>query len=569
MKSDRGSRVFVLGFDGATFDLIDRLVHEGELPHFAQLLEGSVHGRLLSTVPPISAPAWTSFATGVNPGKHGIFGFTKKMPDSYRVRFVTGRDSRWPPVWRLLSDEGKRVVVLNVPMTYPPTAVNGVLISGLDAPSTTVPFTYPAEMKNEVLSVVPDYRIGMHLGGVLHSQRRRLQALDDIHRDIDNRLKLTLYLAHRCAWDFFVVKFNNPDLAQHHFWRYMDPHHPRFTPEARAEFKRAIEDVYKHLDRVLASIGGILGSDTVLVVLSDHGAGPRSGKSFRINEWLRRQGLLSTVPRKNGSFLRNAKREGAELLLPMLLRYVPPRVKDRIRAALPDTLSKMATHFKFPNLDWSVTYAYGAEINGIRFNLKGRDPAGIIEGTRELETLERRVIDGLLLERDPETGTRVFEAVFRREEIYHGEASDGAPDLILVPKDYQYAISNRLSRRAENGRGPVTHEPHWRGTSGRHRPEGILIIQSPDGGKRGERITGPCLMDIVPTILYRMGVPIPPDLDGRVLTEVFEADFLRENPICHADQGLGGTWQPQPGEIYSPEEAKNIERMLRGLDYID
>ena len=569
MSSEGSDRVFVLGLDGATFDLIDSLIDKGRLPQFARLLRESVRGPLASTTPPISAPAWTSFATGVNPGKHGIFGFTKKLPESYEVRFVTARDSQWAPIWWLLSERDRRVVVVNVPMTYPPTAVNGIMISGLDAPSVAAPFIYPAEMKKEILDVVPEYQISMHLGGALHNEKRRLRALENIHRDINNRLKLTLHLARNHPWDLFVVKFNNPDLVQHHFWRYMDPQHPQFDPRARGEFRNAIYDVYEHLDQVLAHVMAMLGPETMLVVLSDHGAGPRMARSFRINEWLRREGLADTVSRQTVSPLKRMKRDGIELLLPLLLRYVPPRMKNRIRQVLPNTLSKVASHFKFPDLDWSRTYAYGAEINGVRFNVKGRDPAGIIDPERELESLKQRVIDGLQAECDPESGTPIFEAVLRREEIYQGAASDEAPDLILVPRDYHYAISNRLFRQSDNGVGIVVNEPHWRGTSGRHRPEGILVIRSERGGEAGKTIEGARLVDIVPTILYRMNLPIPPDLDGKVLTEAFEPAYLGAHPVRCADRGVEGMWESQPGEVYSPEETQKIEEMLKGLNYIE
>src|SRR3972149_2608030 len=255
-------KVFVLGLDGATPDIMMPMIERGELPAFEEMIRRGGYGRLQSTIPPISPPAWTAFATGKNPGK--------------------------------------KVILINVPMTYPPKPVNGLLVSGLDTPDIHSDFTYPAVLKQEILSKFPEYRINLHLGGYLQTDRRRKKALQMIFDSIETRYRVACYLMDNYPWDFFIVKFNNPDIVQHHFWKYMDPDHPEYQADSCEEFKKAIFTVYKQLYRVAASIMKRLDPKTTLVVLSDHGAGPRINKTVYLHECLRNNGYLSTVWDTNG-----------------------------------------------------------------------------------------------------------------------------------------------------------------------------------------------------------------------------------------------------------------------------
>jgi len=162
--SNKERKVFCVGLDGATFDLIRPWVAAGELPHLEKIMQGGVWGELESVIPPISAPAWTSFMTGKNPGKHGIFGFTKQKRGSYEERFVNRQLIKSETLWKGLGDSGKKVIVVNVPITYPPEEVNGCLVSGMDAPSTKSPYAYPPELREKINRVTGGkYRIHLHL----------------------------------------------------------------------------------------------------------------------------------------------------------------------------------------------------------------------------------------------------------------------------------------------------------------------------------------------------------------------------------------------------------------------
>ena len=133
MKNVR--KVICIGLDGATFDLIRPWLSKGKLPNIGRIIKDGVWGELESVIPPVSAPAWTSFMTGKNPGKHGIFGFKKEKQGTYEELFVNRKLIKSETLWKCLSDVGKKVIVINVPLTYPPEEINGYLMSGMDTPS--------------------------------------------------------------------------------------------------------------------------------------------------------------------------------------------------------------------------------------------------------------------------------------------------------------------------------------------------------------------------------------------------------------------------------------------------
>jgi Type I phosphodiesterase / nucleotide pyrophosphatase len=160
-------RLLIIGLDGATFDVITPWAQEGKLPNLRKLLENGAHGALKSTIPPMSPPAWTSFMTGKNPGKHGVFDFTARKPYSYDIEFVNARWRRAETIWKIMSEEGKRICVLGVPFTYPPEAVNGVMISGIDTPATggiaDATAFHPKALYHEIAANLGGYLISPNL----------------------------------------------------------------------------------------------------------------------------------------------------------------------------------------------------------------------------------------------------------------------------------------------------------------------------------------------------------------------------------------------------------------------
>src|SRR6266850_3681910 len=217
------AKIVMLGLDGATFDLILPWVQAGKLPHLARLLNTGIAGTLRSTIPPMSPPAWNSFMTGTNPGKHGIYDFTGRTSHSYETHFINASWRRAPTLWRHLSQAGKRVAVLSVPFTYPPEKVNGLMVSGMDAPGVAGlvdrSATYPPDLYDDINRNIGDYPMGPNLFAYTDPG----EMVDAALRTIDKKTAAARYLYKQEEWDFFMLVLGETDAASHRFWRFCDP----------------------------------------------------------------------------------------------------------------------------------------------------------------------------------------------------------------------------------------------------------------------------------------------------------------------------------------------------------
>ncbi len=560
-------KVFILGFDGATFDIIKPMIEGGELPALSRLMrEGSYCG-LNSTIVSNSAPAWTSFATGKNPGKHSITGFFRLVPNAYELKLLNGLDNKSKAMWDVAGENKKRSIVMNIPMTYPPRQINGLLISGLDTPSLSCDFTYPVDLKEELLGAVPDYKINLHLGGYLHNNKKRKKAIDVMLSCIQARERAVLYLMEKYPWDLFAVRFNSPDNVQHQFWRFMDPTHPYHEPDSPKELKTAVFSIYRELDRVTASIMDHLDTNSTLIIMSDHGAGPRTNRTVRLNAWLQSLGYLQSkaAKRRGKRYLYKTMERG----LAIFLRRVPPELKQWIVKMSPGAVSKTWTYFRFPNIDWEKTRAFVSETEGIRINLKGKYPKGAVESD-EYETIREHIIGEIKKLRDPSTGEAVFQDVFRREEAFQGPYVGDFPDIIALTTKDQYNISIKIGESRGKGGTPsfIAEEDHWRKVSGSHRREGVFIICGPDV-KKGQQTLTAEIVDVAPTALHVLGLPVPSDMDGRVIEEVFTEEHVLKHPVAYQDVEKEEGHLGDRGDDYTDDEREELVDHLRGLGYIE
>lgn len=556
-------KVICIGLDGATFDLIQPWVSEGKLPNIRKIMQEGVWGELESVIPPISAPAWTSFMTGKNPGKHGIFGFKKEKQGTYEELFVNRKLIKSETLWKCLSDNRKKVIIINVPLTYPPEEVNGCLVSGMDTPSTKSPFTYPPQLKEEINKITQGkYLIHQHFGGYLTNNKRKKQALEEILSAIDIRTYIAEYLMQKYPWDFFMIKFDNPDQVQHYFWKDMN--------DENSIFKDAILKIYQHLDNILGKFLKYLDEDSNLIVISDHGAGPVIGKRIYINEWLRRKGMLYTKDNFGGK-RRNVRNRLRKLLMQSLVKLyfqagkvISHRLRERLGIPLPMIKASLFS-FTHVNTDWSKTKAYfGGNLNAVYINVEGRRPDGIVKLGEEYEQVREEIIHGLKYLVDPDDGQPVFEHVYKREEVYHGSLLDEAPDILVIPRNFSdYTMGKEI---LNNNRKPVIdYQPSQKGVTGNHRLNGILLAY----GKcirKGEQIKDAKIIDLFPTIYHMFGLQIPADIDGKTLDTIFAPEWLAENPIRFSDTATG--IKETKEDVYSKEDEAEIRERLKGLGYI-
>jgi predicted AlkP superfamily phosphohydrolase/phosphomutase len=566
-------KIVIIGLDSATWDLLGPWSAKGLLPNLARLVSSGVSGGLESAIPPLTPPAWTSFMTGKNPGKHGIFYFLEPQPGSYAMRYANAGSRRSKTFFGQLSEAGLEVGSVNIPFTYPPEPVNGFQISGMDTPSEKSAFIHPPALREELEKVVGKLRFDITHLGFMSTNARRSQVLAEMEQ-VDNQwTQIGLYLLDKHPADLMMFTFMSIDTVQHHFWQYMDPAHFMYDATGAVQFKDAILQVYQRLDAAIGKFLERLPDETTVMVVSDHGGGPVSDRVVYLNRFLAQQGLLKYRVEKR-SALGQAKQRVVRLAYNLLSGTLGPDQKKFLAGLLPGMREKFeGAYSSFANIDWSATKAYCSEIlaspPSIWINRKNEKPAGIVSD-EEYEPLLAFLTEKLGELKDPRTSEAVVSRVYRRDELFHGPFAKEAPDLIL---DWwsENAFSVRPSFPEEGDKPPVQIKPRapvpgpeWGGT---HRKSGILIMRGKPF-KQGARIEGARLMDMAPTLLHLMGHKVPDDMDGRVLTEAFEAEFAQQHAAQYAESSTGAGGDAE-SKSYSAEEAAQIEARLKALGYID
>ena len=571
--SDFNRRLVIIGLDGATFDLIQPWMAQGHLPNLQRLMAEGSWGPLASVVHPFTAQAWTSMVTGVQQGKHRVFDFWERDFSTYGFRLMNASHRAWPALWNLLNRAGRQVIVVNVPQTYPPEPVQGVMISGRDTPGLGAEYTYPPQLKAELdhisstpYVIVPDdWR---------WTQRGRPDlARAELLREVQVRFDTALHLMDTQPWDLLFFVTSAPDGAAHFFWKYHDPTHPLYDPAEAARYGDTLLEVYRRCDE---RIGELLARvekepDVNVLVVSDHGQGPLGAQAVHLNLWLAGQGLLhfrtghdeSTVGERIAIVASHAAQRGKE----WLYSRVGFQTLTKLRRWWPDSLrTRLGAETFFPGVDWRHTRAFSEELRGnIWINLAGRDPHGIVQPGEEYEALRDQIIADLPKLVDPTTGQRPVRRVWRREELFNGPYLDRFPDLI-VEGDYADVFKSRGEYRGRSAARQLSHEELNRiWITGCHRANGIFIAWGPDV-QAGVRLSGARLIDVAPTALHLLGQPAPVEMDGRVLAAVLrDPQAVDQHSTTLAELGFA-----RAGDAveFSDAEAEYVRERLAGLGYL-
>lgn len=534
-------RLLIIGLDGATFDVIQPLMDAGRMPALKAFVDAGAAGVLHSTKPPITPAAWTTFMTGKGPGRHGIVDFEKYDPRSHTLSFNSTFEIREKTLWELLSEKGLRVGSINVPMTYPPRPVNGFMISGFETPSINAEFTWPRELKREILREIPNYNYRTNwrrkaFGGLAMLKEN----LDYICKSFDQGWQLTRYCGEHYGWDVLMVVFKLVDNLQHKAWKYLDR---RYQSRYPREAELAAQ-CFERLDEVLARLFAYAESHgATVMIMSDHGHGSLDGKA-QPNLLLRNWGYLS---------LHSPWHQAAQRAEHWLHRLTKGKV-TRFEQGGRGIERELA-------IDWNRTRAcvMHAGIYGFLYiNLKGRSPVGIVDPS-EYEALREEIAERLraaeITDREGRR-LRIFPDVYKTEELYgcaRDESSD-MPDLLLSPEPGLAVI------RKIRGNHPVRWCTQAR-LEGTHRAEGIMALGGPNV-RRGVRVEGN-IVDMTPTALAMLGLRVPGDMEGRVLKDAFTIapTVEREPPVRKLME--------EHAEVYSDKDRRVLEQRLSELGYLE
>ncbi|HWP43938.1 MAG TPA: alkaline phosphatase family protein [Blastocatellia bacterium] len=535
-------KTVIIGLDGATFDIITPLARSGRLAVLSRLMSEGSSAPLRSTILPNSFPGWSSCTTGTSEGMHGIFSPFIKNASSYGVRAMSGRDIMTRTVWDILSQQGGRSIVVNVPTTYPPEPLNGLMVTGMLTPGPESDFTYPATLKAEILSRFPEYIIEPRRNPDKHARAEEFRRATEMH------LGATRFLMESGEWDFLMVVFSVLDRAQHDYWADMDTSHPRHDPAAPREFREFIYSTYEQLDAALGQLIERLPADARVFVVSDHGFCSELYE-VRVNELLDASGLLafkSPLSRRSRARLKSIKEKVARRLVP-----------DRNTGNVLDRKVAYGSAF-LDEIDWSRTRAFFAQDKGVWVNLAGRESSGIVPES-EYDAVIEEARAAILDLCSAEDGSRVFESALRREEVFSGLWSSRLPDLVMIPARDEYVYNERPGY----GETIVPADS----TTGTHSRDGIFIAWG-RGIKAGTSFqTQPHLRDVGPTALASLGCALTTDMDGRVLGEVFKDSIeitRRGSSYRQLDEGAG-----DGSSVYDAREEAALKERLRALGYIE
>jgi predicted AlkP superfamily phosphohydrolase/phosphomutase len=550
-------KLVVIGLDGGTFNAIDPLIEENKLPNIERIIKEGVRGNLLSTIPPVTGPAWASFMTGKSPQSHGLYDFVKPLPNDYKRQIVSYKDIRSKTIWSILSEYGKKLGVINVPVTYPPPEVNGFLISGMLTPSIESQFTYPISLSNELQSKYGEYILD--IWWQKYGRNRVKNFIQDLTNCTVQRQKITLDLMGSKEWDFFMTVFSGTDRIQHSLWQYLFPENRNSLSKKEKQVRELIIFYYQQIDKSIGEIFNFINSRANLLIMSDHGFGPLRGK-FYLNKWLEEIGLLSYDKRKIKKFRLKSS------IIPALRQIIrvadPLNVRNKIISKMSNNSGRMSPYNFLDCIDWSKTKAYAASNTeqGLYINLAGREPQGIVKPGRDSNEVREKIIKELKNLVDPEKKERFVSEVYKKEEIYSGPFVNRAPDIIFFLKGGQYIADVQP-------RNYLFEELSWKTGTGTHRMEGIFIAFG-EGIKKGIRIKRARIIDLAPTILNMMNTPIPIDMDGKVLEEIFTDEYIKDHPSQYAEETENDFTGNEENYLPSQEEAELVEEKLQDLGYL-
>jgi len=550
-------KVVILGIDGATLDILGPWAERGGLPNLARVLEGGAHGKLRSTIPPYSAQAWVSMMTGKSPARHGVVDFFEQDANRTFRGYASSTLISGEAIWDTLGRHSRRVGIVNVPLTYPPLPVNGYMVSGFMTPKGRDDYTYPRELREEILGVTGEYdpdpwdplTPAKDLGSFVHW--------------LDIAERAARYLEEKHPADLNISVIQVLDQLQHLFWDALANQEARTEPQMRKAWP-LIQRCYETMDAAIGYRLDRLAEGTILLLVSDHGF-QAVNTWFNANRWLADQGFLrfseGQVGRTKSTLARiGLSRESIKALIRRVDRFGLRRHVGRLTRA---TISRKLGETLAVPIDWPQTVAYSGTrtSEGIYINLKGREPHGIVEPGDEYEEARTRIMESLSALVDPSTGQPVVSAVYRREDVHSGEHLGLMPDIFFSLDDKPYLVSDSTTTTRVFDPIPKDY------VQGRHHSQGLFAAFGTHIAAGG-KVENANIVDIAPTVLYAMDLPIPTDMDGRVLKEAFTEEYVQAHPIRYEEPVVGGRKGAPPTVEYTEREQEAMQRRLKGLGYV-
>lgn len=459
-------RVAVIGLDGIPWHILNKLLEYNAMPNLRKIIKNSLRGVLKSTVPPWTPPAWTSITTGVNPGKHGVFGFVK-LTKNYNTRIINSLDVHYPRIHEMVALAGLKSVCINLPLTYPIAKINGVtVISDWMSPNLTF---YPRSIE----SYVKDY----HPYTISHLHK----APNYFYRLLNEcylRVKAVNSIMEELNWNLFLVVYSEPDNVMHEDYR------------GTINGNRIILRIFRKIDE---TIGRAIRLSDIVFIVSDHGFSEFS-RLISINTLLYKLGIaVKTWKKSIKEFIHHPKKGESGIShirvptkLYRILSLKPMKVLIKRFFKLLSKGKELRAQLPSVDIKYSTAF-YLSHFNGVWVK-------------------DQKLLNPLIYAIKSIKG---IKDVWRREELFHGPYVNLAPHIMFSP-DY----NNGYQLYSSNIYPDIIIE----NTVYDHHPDGIFVVYGHEvspgwiGSVRCE--------DIVPTILNYLRLPVPIDTDGKIIKEV-------------------------------------------------
>jgi len=560
MEEHANRRVLVIGWDGGTWVVFRPLVDRGLMPHLESLMHRGRWGTLESTIPYLTPVAWTTLLTGLTPQRHGIIGFNEKcfvgdavLGGEKELTPVSARSVRFPTVLDFFGQAGRRVMSVNVPVTYPPRPVNGILVTGMMTPRGAKQFTWPPELKNEltdyVINLQQRRKIFRSSKQEYEGQVRRWTAV------MKQRTETICRLGREHAWEFAIAILVATDRIFHRTWPLLEEYLAR--GEARTGVDRALETFFRELD---ASLGTICSAfpDALVMLVSDHGFGPRLEHAVYPNVCLEANGFLfrRKRPVKTSPVMRTAagcRRAVRRVIETMFSRRLVWKLLAKMEAREVRVLRSLdpeRTVAHFVNVDngtFGAVRLHGETTDAMSETERGKLVDDIIAACRTMT--------------DPETGERITVDVARAEKYFPNPTVDHLPEIVIR---FREGYTGRVDPlETELVKGSPASPDGW------HRAEGMYLIAGEPVTPGGESAKMH-LADVAPTALYLAGLPVPASMQGDVPLSCFDEAYVRTHPVASREEAEERPRRKEPSKkVYTPEQERTIRDHLRGIGYLD
>ena len=529
-------KVFVLGLDGATFDCLNPLMEEGVLPNIKEIHSKGASGRLTTIFPPVTAPAWLALATGLNPGKTGVFDYINRTTtETEKMAPISSAYYEKRAIWDYLGKHGYKVGIFNYPTLSPPPRVNGFAISGIGR-NRNENLCFPAELEINLNEITKGYEDFLNLRHPKYKKDIKL-FFEDINRIIDKQTSAMKFLIQKYEWDFFFAVFSFTDWMQHVLWRDIDETHPLNNPKTSPSVKEKYKEVWNRIDNFIGELISILPKDTNFMIVSDHGAGPIDSV-FYPNTWLEQKGWLKKKDlgwKKYFVEKINLFSEGSDNKYYSLLHNI---IRTRIL--------KLNGSFDLINLESSSAYSpeHNTMFGCINLTQKGKSLEGFKDQLiKELESL-------------PLTINGIQEVqIYLPEEIYSGPYVNLSPDIFFIINNYKSTVEISFPKKT------FEPSPSIEMRTGGHLPEGIFMARGDIF--RNIKLENIFILDISPTILALYDLEIPAQIDGRVISECINPEVLRSLNIRKGEE-----IPVDRAETTEKGDLEEMKKMLKSLGYM-